>query len=258
MLTLRQILCGVIIFDSQDIISAYEKFNVGYQRHIEDGAIPLELDAQQFIGNSSQGKALTVSIVWSSDDHEAGRASIAKIEALGTVVLNTIQSKTRAEYVSEMVLQLPPVMYGTCRTISVRKWTTKTTEILSRGIQRMPSIVGTAFTLHELRGPSAAPNPDSVFAAREPHIMLEIISLVDKEENSKESEEWGISLRDEILQKDPENVLPGTYISVTPPGEVPLRKIYGPDANYQNLLDLKKKYDPQNVFSLAVPKLLES
>ena len=248
----------MIIFDSQDLIPAYEKFNAGYQTLLEDGAIPLELDVQQFIVNTPQGKALAVAVVWSSDDHEAGRACLAKIEALGVVVMNTVESQTLAEYVEIMMSAIPPVAYGSCRTINIRKWTKETSQILSRGIHRMPSLFGTAFSLHELRGPSAAPNPDSVFAAREPHFMLEFISLVNQEENVKESEKWGASLRNEILQKDPENVLPGTYISLTPPGDVPLSKIYGPDANYQNLLDLKKKYDPQNVFNLAVPNLLES
>jgi hypothetical protein len=253
----KKILGGTIIYDSQDLVSTYEKFNAGYLTLLEGEAIPLDLDVQQFVVAGPQGKAFAVAVVWASDDHDAGRTCIAKIEALGTVVMNTVQPTTIADHVQVMVSQLPRSTYGLCRTISVRKWSKETSHILARGIDSMPSTPGTAYSLHELSGPSASPNPDSVFGSREPHFMLEFISMVENEEDAKESEEWGTNLKNEILQKDPENVLPGTYISVTPPGEVPLSKIYGPESNYQTLLDLKRKFDPQNVFNLAVPRLLE-
>jgi hypothetical protein len=121
----------------------------------------------------------------------------------------------------------------------------------------MPSSFGTAFSAHELRGPSSEANNDSVFACREPHFILEFISLVENEEDVKESVEWATNLKNEILQINPGNLLTGTYISVTPPRDVPLSKIYSPDSNYQGLLALKRKYDLQNAFNLAVPKLFE-
>lgn len=247
----------MIIFDPQDLISTYETFNAGYQTLLENGTVPLELDIQQFVVNSPTGKAFALAIVFASDDHESGRSYLANIEKLGTVIVNTIECKTIAEHMESIGTQIPTSAYGSCQTISVRNWSKETSQILSRGFDNMPSSFGTAFSVHELRGPSTAPNPDSVFASREPHFMLEFISLVGNEHEVKESEEWATSLKNEILQKDPGNVLPGTYISVTPPGDVPFSKIYGPDSNYQELLSLKHKYDPQNVFSLAVPRLLE-
>jgi hypothetical protein len=227
-------------------------------KHSQEGeAIPLDLDVQQFVFAGPQGKAFAIAVVWASDDHDAGRTCIAKIEALGTVVVNSVQPTTIADYVQVMVSQLPRSTYGLCRTISARKWSKETSHILARGIDSIPSTSGTAYTLHELHGPSASPNPDSIFGSREPHFMLEFISIVENEEDAKESEEWGTNLKNEILQKDPENVLLGTYISVTQPGDVPLSKIYSLESNYQTLLDLKRKFDPQNVFNLAIPRLLE-
>jgi hypothetical protein len=85
--------------------------------------------------------------------------------------------------------------------------------------------------------------------------MLEFISLVAKEEDFKESEDWATRLKNELVQGDPENVNSATYIAITRLGDGSLPEIYGPE--YQTLLDLKQKHDPQNVFSLAVPRLVE-
>jgi hypothetical protein len=65
------------------------------------------------------------------------------------------------------------------------------------------------------------------------------------------------NLTNELLRVDPGNLLPASYVSVTPPGDVSLSTIYGPDSNYRTLMDLKQKCNPQNVFSLAGPRLVE-
>jgi hypothetical protein len=253
----NQVLAGMIIFDSQDIISAYKNFNAGYQALLEDGSVPLELGVYQFIMNTPHGRAFSLTLVWSSEDHDTGRAIIAKIAALGPVMMNTVEPKTIADHIDFIGTQVPQRAYGTCQTVSIRKLNEDATEILGRAFEKMPSSFGTSLGVHELRGPSAAPNPKSVFASREPHFMLELISLVAKEEEVNESIEWATSLKNELLQMDPSNLLSGTYISVTRPGDVPLSKIYGPGSNFETLLGLKRKYDPQNVFSLAVPRLVE-
>ncbi|OBT84640.1 hypothetical protein VE02_05460 [Pseudogymnoascus sp. 03VT05] len=254
---LGQVLAGMIIFDSQDIISTYKNFNAGYKELLEDGSVPLELGIYQFIMNTLHGRAFALALAWSSEDHDAGRATIAKIAALGPVTMNTVEPKTIADHIDFIGTQVHWQAYGTCQTVSIRKLNENATKILGREFEKMPSSFGTSLGVHELRGPSAAPNSDSVFASREPHFMLELISLVVKEEEVNESIEWATSLKNELLQMDPKNLLSGTYISVTRPGDVPLSKIYGPDSNFEALLDLKRKYDPQNVFSLAVPRLAE-
>ena len=111
----------MMIFDAQDLIPTYEKFNAGKQTVLEDGPIRLKLDAQQLIINTFKGRAFPAAAVWTSDDHEAGRVCLARIETLGAVVVNTVESKTPAEYVGIMMPPVPPIAYGKCRTINVHK-----------------------------------------------------------------------------------------------------------------------------------------
>jgi hypothetical protein len=65
--------------------------------------------------------------------------------------------------------------------------------------------------------------------------------------------EWITYFKTDLSGTRQENILPGTYMSLTPPADIDLARIYG--SKYQTLLTLKREYDPQNVFSLAVPRI---
>jgi hypothetical protein len=74
-----------------------------------------------------------------------------------------------------------------------------------------------------------------------------------KQEDAPESMEWMTNFHNDLLRTNSENILPGTYISLTSPKELDLTKIYG--SNYETVLDLKREYDSDNVFNLAVPRI---
>lgn len=59
----------------------------------------------------------------------------------------------------------------------------KLQHLLGAALIEMPSDPVTMFTIHQLRGPSVAPDNNSVFAMREPHFMLEIMGCVTREES---------------------------------------------------------------------------
>ncbi|KAI0157630.1 FAD-binding domain-containing protein [Xylariaceae sp. FL1272] len=59
---------------------------------------------------------------------------------------------------------------------------------------------------------------------------------------AKYANEWARATKKQLLEGDPENMLESC--------------VYGP--HYEGLLALKKKYDPENVFKYAVPRLLEN
>lgn len=118
-----------------------------------------------------------------------------------------------------------------------------------------PVVMNTvAVTIHQLRGPSAAPDNNSVFAMREPHFMLEIMGCVTREESRQEAKQWISHTSKNIQQTDSSNILPNVYISLCPESEEPagLSKFFG--SHVEETIALKEKFDPENVFSLTVPK----
>jgi FAD/FMN-containing dehydrogenase len=74
-----------------------------------------------------------------------------------------------------------------------------------------------------------------------------------QQEDAKKSLEWITRFYNDLSGTDADNILPGTYISLTPPEKLDLSRIYG--SNYKTVLDLKREYDPHNVFKLAVPMI---
>ncbi|OTB06401.1 hypothetical protein M426DRAFT_20855 [Hypoxylon sp. CI-4A] len=66
--------------------------------------------------------------------------------------------------------------------------------------------------------------------------------------------EWSNALLDELWEKDPEKILESSYVSFMGNEDSVRRKIYG--SHHDALLALKRKYDPDNVFKFAVPRLL--
>lgn len=203
--------------------------------------------------NSPHGKVFTVAFVWGSDDHETGKSYLAKIAALANSVTNTVASNTIAGFLQYLKTVVPAHAHGSIETISIREFTPEAIVIMARNIEKMPWTGGTAFSIHELRGPSAAPKSESVFGSREPHKVLEIMKTVAKKIDLKESEDWADTFMEELRKMDPKNLLPGTYISLTPPGSNSFANIFG--TNYEPLLEMKRKYDPEGVFGLAQPEV---
>ena len=204
-------------------------------------------------GTAEQGKVFGVIFVWSSPDLEEGRVYLDKIAALGKVVENTVAEKTVPEWQTESSALVPPHVYGGDRTVSVRKLTEQVNQIISRNIGKIPLDSGTGFSIHECRGPSAVANPGSVFGSREPHFVMELIGSAVNLSSFNASQAWAATFREELLQVRRDNLLPGTYISLTKPGDTPVPNIYG--SKYQTLLALKREFDPRDVFNLAVPRL---
>lgn len=250
--TVQQILAGIIIFDSTDITATARQFSTGYRALSADG-LPNALYTQQLVMNTPHGKVFAVAFFWGSDDHGKGQAFLSKIAVLGNVVMNTVASNTLAGFLQIMKTAVPPNAYGSIETISIRELTPEAIETMAQNIEKMPSTNGTSFSMHELRGPSAAPNAESVFGSREPHMMLEIITAVAERKDLKEAQNWAGTFIEEMRKLDPKTLLPGTYISLTPPGSNSFQNIFG--ANYEPLLEMKRKYDPEGTFGLAPPEL---
>jgi hypothetical protein len=242
----------MIIYDSTDIAATARNFSYGYQKLKIEG-LPSALCAQQLVMNSPQGKTFFGSFIWGSDDHETGQAYLAKITALGRVVMNTVRPSTISGYLQAMKPLIPQNAYGSVETISLRELNPEAIAVIARNVEKMPSVNGAAFFIHELRGPSAAANIESVFGSREPHMVVELTKTMAEQKDLERAEAWVDTFIGELRGIDPRNILSGTYISVTRPGSNSFENMFG--SNYETLLEMKRKYDPEGTFDLAQPEV---
>ena len=123
---------------------------------------------------------------------------------------------------------------------------------MAQEIPKMPDDPATVFSTHQLRGLSAKTNDESVFGARTPHYLLDLVATSSDAGRARISWEWAENFRNALQSSDPENVLPTTYICLTHPAEASLEIIY--QENRDKLVEIKKRYDPDNVFRHALPE----
>ena len=171
--------------------------------------------------------------------------------------MNAVALTTLPEWMAGASALVPTAVYGSAWTHNISRVTPAIAGAIARNLARLPADSGTMFSLHQLRGPSAAPQAHgSVFATREPHYMLEILGYATSSEKMGESEAWGAQMAAEVAEAEPESVLPTAYISVynsTRAGSTAalLEKVFGEKVGV--VRDLKRKFDPENVFKLTVP-----
>lgn len=242
----------MILFDSTDIIRTFKQVSKGLGA-MAARRLPDRLGIQPIVVNSPAGRVLGVEVLWSSPDHETGRLYVDEIAALANPIRTSIVETTVPEWMQASTAVVSPQAYGTSRTVSVRNLTEEVADIIARIIAKMPTDRATAFSIHGLRGSSALPNAESVFGAREPHFVLELIATASDLASAETSQAWAVKFRDKLLRSAYENILSGSWVPLTPTDEISLLKTYGPHC--ETLLELKRKHDLRNVFKLSVPSI---
>jgi hypothetical protein len=242
-----------MLFDAEDIAKSLVDYNVGYQKLLDSG-LPSELSVQQMVFNTPTTRLYGISVMWSSDDLERGRFWVEKLACLGIIIANTVSIRNISDWMADNGAAVPLNVYGSARTHNLRQITPQVAEIIGHYITEMPSNPATVFSIHQLRGPSAAPKQNSVFATREPHYMLEILGYATVVEDRGKAEKWGVDFARALEESGEGNILPTRYISLDGSDEAhSITRLFG--SNTQEVLALKKEYDPNHVFKLTVPSL---
>ncbi|EED19921.1 6-hydroxy-D-nicotine oxidase, putative [Talaromyces stipitatus ATCC 10500] len=253
---LKTLFAGVIMYDSQDIRKTLAEYNAKYRKLSQDG-LPKELTLQQMVFNSPQGKLFGVSFTWSSEDIEEGSRWRERIGSLGTLLMNTVSETTIPQWYKGIAALVPATAYGSFRTHNLHEIPPEVAECLGHHLAKMPSDPAAMFTIYQSRMSTSTPISDSVFPAREPHFMLEIIGCSTTKEKAPESEQWALDLWSNVSITDKNNFLSAAYISLEfieePPHPATLGRLFG--SHVDDILATKKRYDPENVFDLTVPRL---
>lgn len=244
----------MIVFHSKDMTSTIQTFTAGYDALAKEG-LPAGLGIQQNVLNTPMGKCFAVGFMWSSPNLDAGRKILDQIASFGTVLFNGVKETTIPEWMETIATFVPKVAYGRNCTISLRKLTDEVNTIIGREIAGMPEDRATLLSIHQMRGPSEGAQPNSVFGAREAHYCVEFIATVTEAARTEEVWDWAVGFRDALRKTDGQNILTSTYISLTPPAEVSSAAIYG--ENWEKMVEIKREFDPKNVFKYALPKFTE-
>lgn len=187
--------------------------------------------------------------LWSSPDLEKGEMWLKKICSLAPVAMNTVVRSTFPEWLAVTTASLPPAAYATMFCVCFKKLTPEIVDVFATHALKMPSDPGTMFNYHELRGLPSVSHPESLYPERQPHFVSELLAVTPSRERFENTLEWAKKLEEALLKTDPKNLLPTSYISFIDPENVIMREHF--KDRYETLEELKKMYDPQNVFKSA-------
>lgn len=257
-----QLLAGLLILDSskKGVSRTFADFMTGFQSLQAPGQFPLPATAQPLIVNHPQmGQTILVTFVWSSPDHVQGKQVLERLLAVAPVAMQTVTETNVTDWLKLLESFCPYGVFGGDKGISFRQLNPNTLEIIGRHLERMPSDPAAALSVHMLsRFSPSATNPDlgmgSCFnpEAREEHVMLELIGSAVDQSRLPQSQKWIKDMYDEL--KESGEAMDETYVALASPEDMTLDKVYGTE--WEGLLELKAKLDPDGVFKNAIPKIL--
>lgn len=210
--------------------------------------------------NPHHTACILIMVTWASDNHDEGRRWIATLETLGPgpPAVNTIRPCTLLEGLKSNDSSLNPYVYGRCNTVTVRG------DVSPGFVDTIAEYTanfgarGTGVCLHRFTGPVAGGDAEdqeasSVWGPREKHTMLEILSTTTDETAVEKAFAWACALKRAVEEAGPDDVVGGGWLAMTTHEQSDWVKVFG--RNYEFLMELKRKWDPNNVFRNTVPRL---
>ncbi|MGW7089040.1 FAD-binding oxidoreductase [Streptomyces sp. NPDC054871] len=196
-----------------------------------------------------------VAPTWSGD-LKVGNADNGPVRALarlGTPVLAEVGPVARSATLAATDAMFPPGRMGAIRTRTVQSVSRSIAAVLDRAAQEFTSPFS-AIVWHQFHGAATRPPLGSTaFGRREPHLMIELISLWEGSEDKDTARGGGgrsphLRWLEELHAALEPYSLPGGYVNFLGP-ETPdqVANSYGP--NTQRLLAVKAAIDPDSVFA---------
>ena len=195
-----------------------------------------------------------VNFIWSSSDFDAGREYLRRVSALADGANTSfVKETTPAELIDLIIAWSPQRVYGpdAGNAISFQSITERPAKVIGDFLSERPVDSANVLLIHEMRGRSAEPHTDSCFGGRIPHGVIELIGTVTNPDNVAASTQRYRELYEGLQGTG--DALDVTYASLTQTRDTDVRKLLG--NNYQFVMDLKNKYDPDGLFDNTEPRL---
>ena len=191
------------------------------------------------------GPVLFLWPTWSGPT-ESSFAWMERLAGLGTPVLTQV---TPMPYSLVLQLVAPFIVWGghhEMRTRSLRTYSSGAIDALIRAVDTRTSELS-AISIHHFHGAATrVPIEQTAFGIREPHFMVEILAAWQPGEDGTPHRNWAEAVYTDLG----EHALDGGYPSLIGPDQAAQADAaYGPNA--ARLLEVKRRYDPANVFSAS-------
>jgi FAD/FMN-containing dehydrogenase len=178
-----------------------------------------------------------------------GDQVLTSLRTFGTPLADQIQPIAYGALIHTLDALFPKGRHYFMQTRSLVGLRAETIAILIERAQQFSSPFS-AFSIHHFHGAaSRVPASENAFAPRQEHLMVEIVAGWDP--TSPEADQRHVRWAQETSRALAPYALPGGYINLLNVDEqdrVPLT--FGP--NYTRLLELKRAYDPDDVFQYTI------
>ena len=183
---------------------------------------------------------------------ETGEQALAPLRTFGTLLAERVQPVTYNELIHQIDALAPKGRHYYIQTQSLNGLQTETIEATIQ--QGLPlSSPFSLIELHDFHGAASRVGmSETAFALRQDHLTVQAIAAWEPQ--SKDDEQRHIQWAQNISQALAPYAFKGGYVNSLDEREqerVPLA--FGP--NYERLLDLKRKYDPDDVFRSTIGHL---
>lgn len=183
---------------------------------------------------------------------EAGEQAIAPLRTFGTLLVDQVQPVTYNDLIHSSDALTPSGRHYYIQTRSLSGFQTKAIEALIE--QGLPfSSPFSMIAIHNFHGAASRVGvSETAFALRQDHLMVELTAAWEPQ--SPDDEQRHIQWAQNISRSLSPYAFKGGYINLLDEKEqerVPLA--FG--SNYERLLDLKRKYDPDDVFHSTIGHL---
>jgi FAD/FMN-containing dehydrogenase len=240
---LASVLAGMMLFPLAEADGVLR----GYWELVAAG--PDELTVQAgFISGPDGQPLLFLYPTWSGEQSQ-GEEIVARLQRLGTPVMAQVGPMPYENSVSMFDPYIVNGRHDAIRTRWLPEITEETAPILVEAARGMTTPFS-GIVLHHFHGAaSRVPAKATAFALRRDHLLVEIVAAWDPspDDDGTAHRRWADALSAALAP----HALPGGYPNLLGPDESARTLLaYGP--NVQRLRDLKRRFDPDGVFSSAV------
>lgn len=181
---------------------------------------------------------------------EMGEQAIAPLRTFGTVLVDQMQSVSYKELIHSSDAFTPKGRHYYLQTQSLDGFQTETIEALIEQGLPLPSPFS-AINIHNFHGAASRVGvSETAFALRQDHLMVELIAAWEPQDDEQRYIQWAQNLSQALAPY----AFKGGYINLLDEQEQErVRLAFG--SNYERLLDLKQKYDPDDVFRSTIGHL---